>query len=203
MGKRWLREKKRDYYYRKAKMENYRSRAAYKLLQLSSKFRFLRRGFRVIELGCAPGGWTQVASRIVGEEGRVVGVDLQRVEWVAENVEVIQGDFTSQEVRLRLRELMPECEVVLSDASPGISGVWSVDHARSIALCEAALEIAEEHLVDGGTLVTKVFQGDMLQEFLGKLRSRFRHVRIAKPGASRKRSAEVYLVALGYRKMAE
>jgi len=170
MGKRWLREKKRDYYYRKAKTENYRSRAAYKLLQLNSKFRFLRRGFRVIELGCAPGGWTQVASELVGREGRVVGVDLQRVAEVGENVVLLRGDFTSPEVREKLRELMPECEVVLSDASPEISGVWSVDHARSVALCEAALQIAEEHLVEGGALVAKVFQGDMLQELVEKLR---------------------------------
>ncbi len=200
MGKKWLRERKRDYYYRKAKMEKYRSRAAYKLLQLNSRFRFLREGFRVIELGCAPGGWTQVASELGGAAGRVVGVDLQRVDEVGENVVLLRGDFTSGEVRERLRELMPECEVVLCDASPEISGVWSVDHARSMELCEAALSIAEAHLTAGGTLVTKAFQGDMLHEFVKKLRTRFGYVKVSKPEASRKRSAEVYLVAMKYRK---
>ncbi len=199
MGKRWLWERKKDYYYRKAKREHYRSRAAYKLKQLNRRFRILKPGFRVLELGCAPGGWSQVAREIVGSSGFVIGVDLHSVEPLGyENVVFIKGDFTDGEVRQRLRELVPECDAVISDASPEISGVWSVDHARSVELCEKALSIAEEHLVPGGTLLLKVFQGELLQGLVEKVRRSFAYVKLTKPKASRSGSAEVYLIAKGF-----
>jgi 23S rRNA (uridine2552-2'-O)-methyltransferase len=199
MGRRWLWERRKDYYYRLAKREHYRSRAAYKLLQLNRRFNILKPGFRVLELGCAPGGWTQVAREIVGDSGFVVGVDLERVEPLDyENVVIVRGDFRSEEVRQRLRELIPECDAVISDASPEISGVWSVDHARSVELCEQALSIAEEHLSQGGALLLKVFQGELLEQLLAKVRRSFAYVKLTKPKASRRGSAEVYLIAKGF-----
>jgi len=199
MGKRWLKERKRDYYYRKAKQENYRSRAAYKLIQLNQRFKILKPGYRVLELGCAPGGWTQVAREIVGEDGFIVGVDLQSVEPLGyENVVFIKGDFTAPEVREKLRQVIPECEAVISDASPAISGVWSVDHARSVELCENALGIAEEHLVAGGALLLKVFQGELVKELVERAKRSFSFVKLTKPRASRSESAEVYLIAKGF-----
>ncbi|NOZ59838.1 MAG: TRAM domain-containing protein [Euryarchaeota archaeon] len=202
MGKRWLKERKRDYYYRRAKKEHYRSRAAYKLLQLNRRFGILRPGYRVIELGCAPGGWTQVAAEAVGDSGLVVGVDLQAVEPLEyENVVLLRGDFRSTEVRERLRELIPECDALISDASPDISGIWDVDHARSIELCELALEIAEEHLVPGGNLLLKVFQGELLQSLVERVRGCFGYVKLTKPRASRSESAEVYLIGRGFSRL--
>ncbi len=199
MGKRWLKDRKRDYYYRKAKQENYRSRAAYKLIQLNRRFKIIKPGYRVLELGCAPGGWTQVVRSIVGDSGFVVGVDLQSTEPLGyENVVFIRGDFTSSEVRDRLKQLIPRCEAVISDASPAISGVWSVDHARSVELCENALSLAEEHLEQGGALLVKVFQGDLTQELVSRAKKSFSFVKLTKPKASRSESAEVYLIAKGF-----
>jgi 23S rRNA (uridine2552-2'-O)-methyltransferase len=199
MGKRWLVEKRRDYYYRKAKLEKYRSRAAYKLLQLNRHFKILKAGDRVLELGAAPGGWTQAAREIVGDSGFVVGVDLQRIEPLSyDNVVFIKGDFTSPEVREKLKEIIASCEAVISDASPDISGVWSIDHARSVELCEEALSIAEEHLSPGGAFLVKVFQGDLIKEFVEKVKRSFSFVKLSKPKASRSESAEIYLVAKGF-----
>jgi 23S rRNA (uridine2552-2'-O)-methyltransferase len=199
MGKRWLIEKRRDYYYRKAKQEKYRSRAAYKLIQLNRRFKILKPGYRVLELGAAPGGWTQVVRDIVGSSGFVVGIDLQRIEPLPyENVVFIRGDFTSDEVREKLRQVIPKCEAVISDASPDISGVWSVDHARSVELCEKALSLAEEHLEQGGAFLVKVFQGDLIQDLVAKVKRSFSFVKLTKPKASRSESAEVYLVARGF-----
>ncbi|WP_456474001.1 SAM-dependent methyltransferase [Candidatus Pyrohabitans sp.] len=199
MGKRWLIEKRRDYYYRKAKHEKYRSRAAYKLMQLNRRFKILKPGYRVLELGAAPGGWTQVARDIVGDSGFVVGVDLQHIEPLPyENVVFIKGDFTSPEVREKLRQVIPTCEAVISDASPAISGVWSIDHARSVELCEKALSIAEEHLSPGGALLVKVFQGEFIEELVARVKRCFSFVKLTKPKASRSGSAEIYLIAKGF-----
>ncbi len=198
MGKRWIRNKKKDYYYKKAKTENYRSRASYKLKQLNRKFRIIKKGDRVLELGSAPGGWTQVAREIVGKEGLIVAVDIEKMEPLGyRNVEVIQGDFTQEETIEKIKEITPYFDVVISDASPNISGVWDIDHFRSIYLCEKVLDIAERFLRPGGNMLFKVFQGEGIEELRAKVKERFKYVKFSKPRASRSGSAEIYVIGRG------
>ncbi len=198
MGKKWIKDKKKDYYYRKAKAEKYRSRASYKLKQLNRKFGILRRGYKVLELGSAPGGWTQVAREIVGEEGYILAVDIQEMKPLGyENVEILRGDFTSPEVLKSIVEKARNCDAVISDASPNISGNWDIDQFRSFELCIKVLEIAKIVLKPGGNLVMKIFQGENTRELIRKVRENFRYVKLSKPKASRSRSAEIYLVAKG------
>jgi 23S rRNA (uridine2552-2'-O)-methyltransferase len=201
MGKRWIRDRKKDHYYRKAKAEHYRSRAAFKLKQLNKKFKLIRRGYRVLDLGAAPGGWTQAAREIVGEEGCVLGVDL---EWIEEfpfdNVLTLQGDFTKKATLLEIKELMPAVDAVISDASPDISGVWDIDQFRSVELCRSVLGICGDVLKPGGTFLVKVFQGEAVNEFMAEVKGSFSYTKTTKPKASRSRSAEVYIVGKGYKK---
>ncbi len=216
MGKRWYREHRRDPYYRRAKAENYRSRAAYKLLQINERFHIIKEGDVVVDLGAAPGGWSQVALSIVGEKGLVVGVDLQRAKpmdgWV-----FIRGDFTRQEtVEKILDEIKKWAErwaennvsgkkiggrrlvdVVISDMSPNISGIYDVDQARSIDLATHALRFAVENLRPGGNFVCKVFQGRDTEGFVAEARKRFHSVKRYSPPASRKSSSEVYIICRG------
>lgn len=197
MTKRWLRERQKDHYYRLAKKEGYRSRAAYKLLQASGKYRFIRKGDIVVDLGAAPGGWMQAARRIVGDPGYVLGVDVEpidRFKW--ENVASLIGDIHALKGSDIIGELPRKCDVLISDASPNISGIWEVDHARQIDLAEASLMLALSTLRTGGSVFIKVFQGDLLKAFIEKVKSTFRLVRIVKPDASRKKSSERYILAL-------
>lgn len=200
MGRRWVKEKKQEYYYRKAKAEAYRSRAAYKLLQLNKKFGLIREGDRVLDLGAAPGGWMQVVGEAVGPRGLVVGVDLQEMEpFPRENVIAIRGDFTSPGTLEEIRERIAQADVVISDASPDISGVWEIDHVRSIELCRTALAVARSILKPGGNFLAKVFQGAEMEAFLKEVRAAFQYVKMTKPQASRSQSAEMYIVAKGER----
>ncbi|MBI4344035.1 MAG: RlmE family RNA methyltransferase [Euryarchaeota archaeon] len=200
MGRRWVKEKKREYYYRKAKAEAYRSRAAYKLLQLNRKFGLIREGNRVLDLGAAPGGWMQVAGEAVGPKGLVVGVDLQGMEpFPGENMIALRGDFTTQGTLEEIRRCMPQADVVISDASPDISGVWEIDHVRSIELCRTALTVARGILKPGGNFLAKVFQGAEVEAFLKEVKAAFQYVKMTKPQASRSQSAEMYIVAKGKR----
>lgn len=202
MGRRWQRERKREHFYRLAKLQNYRSRASFKLKQLNQRYGLLRRGDVVVDLGAAPGGWMQVALEEVGEEGFVLGVDVQRIEkFPQKNVATLVADITSPTVREKIREMLPRpADAVISDASPSISGVWDLDQARSVELVKAALEIAEAVLAPGGNFLAKVFQGAMMADFLELVRKRFDFVKVSKPLASRKGSAEVYVIAKGFRK---
>lgn len=202
MGRRWQRERKREHFYRLAKLQNYRSRASFKLKQLNRRYGLLRRGDVVVDLGAAPGGWMQVALEEVGEEGFVLGVDVQRIEkFPQKNVATLVADITSPTVREKIREMLPRpADAVISDASPSISGVWDLDQARSVELVKAALEIAEAVLAPGGNFLAKVFQGAMMADFLELVRKRFDFVKVSKPLASRKGSAEVYVIAKGFRK---
>jgi 23S rRNA (uridine2552-2'-O)-methyltransferase len=198
MTKKWLRERRRDYYHRLAKEEGYRSRAAYKLLQTSAKHRLIRKGNVIVDLGAAPGGWMQVARELVGVEGYVLGVDKELIEgfeW--ENVDSIVGDINFLDGSELLRKLPRKADVVLSDVSPNISGVWEIDHARQIGLAEASLRIAVTVLRRKGSFFVKVFQGDLLKDFVEKVKGCFRVVKLVKPKASRKRSSEMYVLALG------
>ncbi len=207
MNKRWITEKRRDHYYNLAKKQNYRSRAVYKLLQLNKKFRLMKNGDIVIDLGCAPGGWLQATRQIVGEKGLVIGIDLQEVKSFSDkNVFIIKGDMTKEEaleevvnlLEKRFPKKFKKPDVVLSDASPNISGIWSVDQAKSITLSTTALSIATKMLKRGGNFVTKVFQGELFDEYLKLVSSYFDKVFIEKPSVCRTKSAEVYLVAKNY-----
>lgn len=204
MPKAWLQDRKRDYYYKKAKEEKYRSRAAYKLLQAVKKYRFIKEGDVVLDLGAAPGGWVQAARNSVGSEGYVLGVDLKSVEpFEEENVRTIVGDINDEETLHEILGLLPkEADAVISDTSPNISGVWEVDHARQMGLALRALEIALETLRPSGGFFVKVFQGDMLDDFTKKVKNHFRQVRIVKPEASRGKSSELFILGLDLKKVA-
>lgn len=200
MSKNWLQARRRDFYYRKAKQLDYRSRASFKLIQIDDRFHIFREGSIVVDLGAAPGGWLQVAAERVGG-GRVVGVDLQPIAPVeGEMVETVRGDIRKQEtVDKVLYMIGGNADVILSDMSPNISGQYSMDHARSIELCEHAFEFAKKTLVPGGTMVLKVFEGDMMNEFLKGVKARFENVRMFGPKASRSSSSEIYIVAMGFK----
>jgi len=194
----WVRERKRDYYYRLAKEERYRSRAAYKLLEAVKRYGFIKPGDVVVDLGAAPGGWMQVSMNIVGETGFVLGVDLKTIESFAEvNVRSVVGDVTASETVNIIHGLLPrEADVVISDVSPNISGVWELDHARQMDLARKSLQLAVSILRVGGNFFVKVFQGDMLDDFVYEMRQCFDAVRFVKPRASRRESAELFVLGL-------
>ncbi len=198
MPKAWIQERKKDYYYKKAKEEKYRSRAAYKLFQAVKKYHFIKNGDVVADLGAAPGGWTQAARKIVGSKGFVLGVDLKSIEpFPQSNVRTIIGDITEQETLQQILEFLPrKADVVTSDASPNISGIWEVDHARQIDLAQKAVEIALETLKPSGNFFVKVFQGDMLDDFIGKVKQHFEFVKLIKPKASRAKSSEMFILGI-------
>jgi len=197
------RERKREHFYRMAKRAGYRSRAAYKLEQLSERYDLLRRGDVVVDLGAAPGGWLQVAREAVGSGGFVLGVDLQEIAKLPyPNVKTLVANITDVSTPGLIGNNLPRAaDVVLSDASPKISGVWSVDHARSVELARAALTIAERVLAPGGRSLIKVFQGEFFEDFVGEVREKFEFVKISKPPASRKGSAEAYVIAKGFKRI--
>lgn len=195
-SQRWLARQLNDPYVAAAKQQGWRSRAAFKLLELDERFRLIKRGARVADLGAAPGGWTQVA---VQRGARVVGVDLLAMDPVGGAV-VLQGDFTDDAVQQRLlTELGGKADLVLSDMAPNTTGHVATDHLRIVALADAAAEFAIGVLAEGGGFVAKVFQGGAERELLERLKRQFASVRHAKPPASRKESSELYVVATGFR----
>jgi 23S rRNA (uridine2552-2'-O)-methyltransferase len=197
MSKRWKKEREKEPYYKMAKKENYYSRASYKLLQLNKKFNLMKRGSYVVDLGAAPGGWSQVALEKVGPEGLVVGVDLLRIKAIPqENFVQIRGDFTSAEtVKCIEKVLGGKADVILSDASPQLSGIKDVDQFRSLELGENALKIGQTLLKSDGILVMKAFQGEEFENLLKKIKKRFKIVKTTKPPSSRKKSVEMYVIA--------
>lgn len=205
MPKAWIRERQRDYYYRKAKEEKYRSRAAYKLLEAAKKYRFVKSGDVVVDLGAAPGGWMQAARKIVGEKGFVLGVDVRFIEPLGfPNVQTLIGDITDSQVIEDIRELLPRlADVVISDVSPNISGVWELDHARQIDLAQRSLLIATSIMKTGGNFFVKVFQGDMLKDFVREVKQRFGFVKLVKPKASRAKSAEIFVLGMKMKRTSE
>lgn len=198
MPKAWIKERKREFYYRKAKEEKYRSRAAYKLLQAAEKYRFIKPGYVVIDLGAAPGGWLQVSRKLVGEKGFVLGVDLKLIPpFELPNVYTIVGDVTEPQTVSDIREFLPRsADVVISDVSPNISGIWELDHARQIDLARKSLQVAISTLRLGGNFFVKVFQGDMLNDFFMEVKQHFLFVKLIKPKASRAKSSELYILAM-------
>lgn len=196
-----MRERRRDFYYRKAKEERYRSRAAYKLLEAVNKYEFMGAGDVVVDLGAAPGGWMQASLKIVGGEGYVLGVDLKAIEPVdASNIRTIIWDITDPQILHQIEEMLPrQADVVLSDVSPNVSGIWELDHARQIELARRSLQIATHVLKPEGHFYAKIFQGDMLNDFVNSAKLHFAFVKLIKPRASRAESAEIYVLAMNLR----
>lgn len=197
---RWLDEHFNDQYVKKSQQDGYRSRASYKLLELQDKDKLFKPGMSVLDLGSAPGGWSQVAVELVGKKGRVVASDILPMEPIA-GVDFVQGDFTELEVYEQIIGVLGEDKVdlVISDMAPNMSGVSAVDQPKAMYLVELSVDMADQILAPGGALVAKVFHGDGFDELLKTARSKFNKVQIRKPDASRARSKEQYLVASGFK----
>ncbi len=201
MPKAWANQRKKEYYYRKAKEEAYRSRAAYKLLQTVKKHHFIKKGDIVVDLGAAPGGWLQAIRRIVDKEGFVLGVDLNEINPLnEENVFTIVSDITKPETHELIKGILPSlADVVVSDVSPRVSGIWEIDHARQIGLARASLLVALQVLRPDANFFVKVFQGDMFGDFCADVKRCFLDVKIVKPRASRPKSAEIFILGRSFR----
>ncbi len=201
MSGRWKQERRKDQFYKLAKERGYRSRSAFKLLQAVRKYRFMKRGDKVVDLGAAPGGWLQVSRQIVGKEGFVLGVDTEPVSelpWT--NVKALVADVTSDSLSsVIINHMGSKVDVVISDVSPKISGAWDVDHTKQLYLAERSLEIAKAVLRRQGNFFVKVFHGPDLKEYRERLAEHFGTVRLVKPPASKQRSSEIYVIAMDYR----
>ena len=199
MSGRWIHERKTEFYHLRAVDEGYRSRASYKLKQIHEKYGVFKGARNVLDLGAAPGGWLQVASELVDDEGLVLGVDLREIEPLpAPNVETIVGDARDPEIQVEILERFEgKADVILSDMAPDVTGQWEVDQFRQIHLARVALSLADRLLKDDGWLVVKIFQGGEHVKFLREVKDVFKVVRNYKPKASRKSSAERYVVAHG------
>ncbi|HRK71182.1 MAG TPA: RlmE family RNA methyltransferase [Micropepsaceae bacterium] len=196
----WLKRQLNDPYVQRAKDEGYRSRAAFKLLELDRQFHLLKKGARVVDLGAAPGGWTQVAAAKVGKTGKVIGIDITPVEPIP-GAEIIAMDFLDDAAPDRLKEMLDgEADLVMSDMAAPATGHKPTDHLKIMALCEAALMFAREVLKPGGAFVAKVLQGGTERSLLEEMKRSFARVAHAKPPSSRADSAEMYVVATGFRR---
>jgi len=178
-------------------MEGFRARSAYKLLQINTRYNIIGPGDRLVDLGAAPGGWSQVALEIVGPEGRVVAVDIQRIEPL-EGLMIIKGDVRKPQTVEKIIETAPAVDAVISDMSPNISGHYSMDHARSVELAQLALYVAKRVLKSGGNFLVKVFQGDLFEAYFGDVESAFEFSKAHSPKASRKQSSEIYVIGKGF-----
>lgn len=208
-SKRWLDEHFRDQYVKKSKQEGYPSRAAYKLLEIQEKDQLIKPGMLVLDLGAAPGGWSLVASDLVGPKGAVIAVDLLPLQMAIPRVSFIQGDFTEQcvydQILAKIKDFSQNAKVdlVISDMAPNLSGMKSVDQPKALGLVELAFYCAKDTLKPGGSFLAKVFQGSGVDKLFKDLRSCFNSVKIRKPKSSRARSSEIYVLAKGYGKVCE
>ncbi len=202
MGSRWEMERKKDPYYKRAKADDYRSRASYKLKQLDKKYKIIRKGDTVVDLGAAPGGWSQVALEKVEDEGIVVAVDLNRIKPLPEeNFYRIRGDFTKDEIQNKITKIVGgKTKVLISDASPSLTGIKDIDHLRSIDLIETVVSIGDNILEDKGNIVIKAFQGGEYKNLIDRIKKKFKVLKTTKPPSSRKKSSEMYIVGLGFKK---
>lgn len=198
-SQRWLDEHFSDEYVKKAQQDGFRSRAVFKLKEIQEKDRILKPGMQVVDLGAAPGGWSQYATQIIGSKGRVVASDILPIDPLP-FVDFVQGDFREEAVLQQLLELLGDqkADLVISDMAPNMSGVESVDQPRAMYLCELALDMARQVLKANGGFVVKLFQGAGSDAFVQDVRSSFKQVKIRKPSASRPRSREVYVLANGF-----
>ncbi|MEJ2591763.1 MAG: 23S rRNA (uridine(2552)-2'-O)-methyltransferase RlmE [Candidatus Thiodiazotropha sp.] len=195
-SRQWLDRHFNDEYVKKAQKAGYRSRAAFKLLEIQEKDRVIKPGMRVVDLGAAPGGWSQIARDLVGDKGQVIALDILPMDPIA-GVDIIQGDFREEEPLAQLRNLLgaEPVDLVISDMAPNVTGMASVDQPRAMYLCELALDFARESLKPGGGFVIKVFQGAGFDEYIKSVRQSFGRVVSRKPASSRSKSREIYLVA--------
>ena len=196
----WLSRHLSDPFVKQAQKDGYRSRSAYKLIELNQKDKLIRPGMRVMDLGSTPGGWSQVAGKLVGAKGRVLATDILPMDGL-NNVDFIQGDFTDEAVVSKIFDWLGDAkfDLIVSDIAPNISGIASADQGRSIYFLELALDTVCKTLKPGATFAAKMFQGSGSDEYLKELRKHFSKVTIRKPEASRKESREVYLVAKGFK----
>ncbi|MBF8741500.1 23S rRNA (uridine(2552)-2'-O)-methyltransferase RlmE [Pseudomonas guariconensis] len=196
----WLREHFNDPFVKQAQKDGYRSRASYKLLEIQEKDKLIRPGMSVIDLGAAPGGWSQVTSRLIGGQGRLIASDILKMDSIPD-VTFIQGDFTQDEVLQRILEAVGDSHVdlVISDMAPNMSGTPAVDMPRAMFLCELALDLATRVLRPGGDFLIKIFQGEGFDQYLKDVRSKFDKVQMRKPSSSRDRSREQYLLGRGFK----
>lgn len=198
-SKRWLQEHITDPYVKKALIEGYRSRAVYKLKEINEKEKLFKPGMTIVDLGAAPGGWSQYISQLLKGRCKIIALDILPIDPI-EGVKFIQGDFTCEQVLDRMREIIPQSsvDIVLSDMAPNMTGVSAVDIPRAMYLCELALDFCETMLKKEGSLFLKIFHGEGFDPLVKNIKTKFKKVKIAKPGASRDRSRETYLLARGY-----
>jgi 23S rRNA (uridine2552-2'-O)-methyltransferase len=196
----WLSRHVSDPYVKQAQKDGYRARSAYKLIELNEKDRLIRPGMRILDLGSAPGGWSQVAGKLVGARGRVLATDILPMDELP-NVDFIQGDFTEDAIVQQLLDWLggAKFDLIISDIAPNTTGIDSADAARSIYLLELALDVARRTLKSDAGFVAKMFQGSGSDQFLKELRTHFERVSVRKPAASRKESREVYVVARAFK----
>ena len=199
-SKGWLKEHFDDPYVKRAQKDGYRSRASYKLLEIQEKDRLLRPGMTVLDLGAAPGGWSQVASRLIGEKGRIIASDILPMDSIAD-VNFIQGDFTEDEVFEAILAAIGDqpVDLVISDMAPNMSGTPAVDQPRAMYLCELALDMAGRVLRPGGDFLIKVFHGEGFDEYFREMRGQFDKLVTRKPGTPRDRSRDTYLLGKGFK----
>lgn len=199
-SKRWLKEHFDDHYVQQAQKQGYRSRAYFKLEEIQQKDKLIRPGMTIVDLGAAPGGWSQYASQIVGDNGKLIACDILPMDPIV-GVDFLQGDFREEAVLDALLDRIDgkNVDVVLSDMAPNLSGNNAADQARSVYLCELALDMCHQVLKPGGSIAIKVFQGEGFDEFMRDVRQSFTSIKTRKPDSSRSRSREVYLVACGYK----
>lgn len=200
-----LTKAKKDQYRKLAKQQGYRSRAAFKLLQLNKSYKIIKKSNKVIEFGCAPGGWIQVVSQLVGQSGYVLGLDLKEIRPLA-GTRFIKGNIEDpQLVQVLLQTIGPgnKFDVVLSDMSPNVSGIWEIDHERQIHLTKHALHATTKILASGGNAVYKIFQGASTRSFVDELAEHFALVKLSKPPASRQESSELYVICIGFKEKRE
>jgi 23S rRNA (uridine2552-2'-O)-methyltransferase len=197
-----LSKARRDQYRKLAKQEGYRSRAAFKLLQLNRSYKIIKRSDRVVEFGCAPGGWLQVAKQLVGPSGFVLGLDLREISPLEGTyfIKYNMDDPSLLEILTQAIGQYNKVDVMLSDLSPNVSGIWEIDHERQISLTMKALHLSTKILRKEGNAVFKIFQGSSLKHFLDELKDNFRSVKLSKPPASRQESSELYVICLGFKK---
>jgi 23S rRNA (uridine2552-2'-O)-methyltransferase len=191
----------KDYYFKKAKTENYAARSVFKIEEIDQRFRILKPGQKILDLGAAPGSWSQFASKKVGPKGRILGLDLQPIKLTIPNAVFITADMreTKLEAVMKKFEIEPPFDVVLSDMAPKTTGIRITDQARSHELCELALQTAERFLKEKGHFVCKLFHSDEFEDFRKELRARFEKVEVLRPKSTRKESKEIFFVALFYK----
>lgn len=193
---RWYQEKKKEHFYKEAKRVGYRARSAFKLKQIDRRFNIFSKNDIVVDLGAAPGGWSQVTKELIGKQGKIISVDILPIKPI-EGVEFIQGDITNEEIQNKIKNKLNNysADVVISDISPDISGNYSIDQSRSLWLSEQAFYVACKLLGPGGNFVCKIFEGPDINNFINDVKKYFNLVKKYSPKASRKRSSEIYIIA--------